>query len=315
MLYQLSYISLNFSTTDPSPSTPLRVGISPAGSRYAHARETAQLWSGRRESNPRPTAWKAVTLPLSYSRFPPIPCRPYGTRISRATPSTPPSATCWARIFRPFGLVLCSRHTAATRSARQPSYAKDGLNHQRRNQSRRLSSRSSRSALRCHDSVRTANIASTASVPSLNLWSSMVANARIASIAYAPNATQNRFIEKPGAQGRIRTSVARKERQIYSLLPLTTRPPVHVPPSYGARNRHSLLSKNHALGSLWLHPRQNSATATRLCSRAFALGSCCWIQFSRRAARPVWLAPATPRGALTTITILELAKGFEPPTL
>src|SRR5579864_3276301 len=25
-------------------------------------------WSGRRESNPRPTAWKAVTLPLSYSR-------------------------------------------------------------------------------------------------------------------------------------------------------------------------------------------------------------------------------------------------------
>jgi hypothetical protein len=26
-------------------------------------------WSGRRGSNPRPTAWKAVTLPLSYSRM------------------------------------------------------------------------------------------------------------------------------------------------------------------------------------------------------------------------------------------------------
>ncbi len=26
-------------------------------------------WSGRRGSNPRPTAWKAVTLPLSYSRI------------------------------------------------------------------------------------------------------------------------------------------------------------------------------------------------------------------------------------------------------
>src|SRR5579864_2497100 len=38
MLYQLSYASL------------------------------AQHWSGRRESNPQPTAWKAVTLPLSYSR-------------------------------------------------------------------------------------------------------------------------------------------------------------------------------------------------------------------------------------------------------
>src|ERR1700682_6119885 len=29
---------------------------------------TLKLWSGRRGSNPRPTAWKAVTLPLSYSR-------------------------------------------------------------------------------------------------------------------------------------------------------------------------------------------------------------------------------------------------------
>src|ERR1700741_1486157 len=28
----------------------------------------SEFWSGRRESNPRPTAWKAVTLPLSYSR-------------------------------------------------------------------------------------------------------------------------------------------------------------------------------------------------------------------------------------------------------
>ena len=32
---------------------------------------------------------------------------------------------------------------------------------------------------------------------------------------------------KTGGQGRIRTSVARKGRQVYSLLPLATRPPVH----------------------------------------------------------------------------------------
>ncbi len=31
-----------------------------------------------------------------------------------------------------------------------------------------------------------------------------------------------------GGQGRIRTPVARKERQVYSLLPLTARPPVRV---------------------------------------------------------------------------------------
>src|SRR5450755_4681378 len=29
-----------------------------------------RVWSGRRESNSQPTAWKAVTLPLSYSRAP-----------------------------------------------------------------------------------------------------------------------------------------------------------------------------------------------------------------------------------------------------
>ena len=47
-------------------------------------------WSGRRGSNPRPTAWKAVTLPLSYSRlrgarFAP---RRYGAAGPRAPLST-----------------------------------------------------------------------------------------------------------------------------------------------------------------------------------------------------------------------------------
>src|SRR6185295_1357155 len=32
------------------------------------AKPSGKGWSGRRGSNPRPTAWKAVTLPLSYSR-------------------------------------------------------------------------------------------------------------------------------------------------------------------------------------------------------------------------------------------------------
>ncbi len=36
----------------------------------ARARGSGRVeWSGRRGSNPRPTAWKAVTLPLSYSRL------------------------------------------------------------------------------------------------------------------------------------------------------------------------------------------------------------------------------------------------------
>ena len=38
--------------------------------------------------------------------------------------------------------------------------------------------------------------------------------------------SQRADTSRTDGQGRIRTSVARKERQIYSLLPLTTRPPV-----------------------------------------------------------------------------------------
>jgi hypothetical protein len=76
-----------------------------------------------------------------------------------------------------------------------------------------------------------------------------------------------------GAQGRIRTSVARKERQIYSLLPLTTRPPVQsgysqprntfpgtiaelaltsIPVSAGAQNEENQDTRKHtsARGSL-----------------------------------------------------------------
>ena len=36
----------------------------------AERKPVPKNWSGRRGSNPRPTAWEAVTLPLSYSRLP-----------------------------------------------------------------------------------------------------------------------------------------------------------------------------------------------------------------------------------------------------
>src|SRR6266849_9429150 len=52
MLYQLSYASVTYS----------------AASAPEHPAAPLSAWSGRRESNPQPTAWKAVTLPLSYSR-------------------------------------------------------------------------------------------------------------------------------------------------------------------------------------------------------------------------------------------------------
>src|SRR5205085_2309548 len=63
-------------------------------------------------------------------------------------------------------------------------------------------------------------------------------------------------IPNPGGQGRIRTSVARKERQIYSLLPLTTRPPVLVSRA-PQRSLRSLLSP-----SLSVRARQRSPSTS-----------------------------------------------------
>ncbi len=81
----------------PAGSGAGQRGPASDGDRGPGTKSPDQNWSGRRGSNPRPTAWKAVTLPLSYSR----------TFLSWA-PLTPRSA----RVSR-------SRSTIA--SARQPS--------------------------------------------------------------------------------------------------------------------------------------------------------------------------------------------------
>jgi hypothetical protein len=53
------------------------------------------------------------------------------------------------------------------------------------------------------------------------------ANRMLYQLSYSKTKIQI-YCKTNGGQGRIRTSVARKERQIYSLLPLTTRPPVRL---------------------------------------------------------------------------------------
>jgi hypothetical protein len=99
VLCQLSYIGLcrpaasadrsaaqTCITRSTRPSTP----TSPPGTRVLPAAAPAvsparcEGWSGRRGSNPRPTAWKAVTLPLSYSRL-----RRFGTATSCLTRRPP----------------------------------------------------------------------------------------------------------------------------------------------------------------------------------------------------------------------------------
>src|SRR6188768_498628 len=74
-LCQLSYIGLRASPRARAHPTNLRASFRLASgwlaSRSGERAERAIRggWSGRRGSNPRPTAWKAVTLPLSYSRL------------------------------------------------------------------------------------------------------------------------------------------------------------------------------------------------------------------------------------------------------
>src|SRR5436190_18900164 len=74
-LCQLSYIGLIFVVSQQCCRRPPLAAADNSRWTYSvacRAQPTsfvaAKGWSGRRGSNPRPTAWKAVTLPLSYSR-------------------------------------------------------------------------------------------------------------------------------------------------------------------------------------------------------------------------------------------------------
>src|ERR1019366_3206898 len=264
-------------------------------------------------------------------------------------PSTPPAAPCWAKLFRP-----CGAGASASKIQRQiprsplqtprsllrsrPSH----LHRRCRPQSSSRRSRSSRSCLRPHDQVRTANIASTAIAASLNFWSLMVVHASTASTANKANAAHNRFISTTptpatvarrgpgktwctGEDSNLRSSQGAADLQSAAIN--------HSATCAHSTERPAVIDFLRARRRRWpeiaslccqrtSRAKRRSATPAKLrvsraalLPRAFCdLGSCCWNQFSRRAARLVWLAPATPCGALT-VTILELAKGFEPPTL
>src|SRR5258708_25386177 len=62
----LQVAELTLFSTLITPGSKINVFTAP--SETPNSNPTLKLCSGRRGSNPRPTAWKAVTLPLSYSR-------------------------------------------------------------------------------------------------------------------------------------------------------------------------------------------------------------------------------------------------------
>ena len=54
--------------TESRPKMKLQQRLATALSRNTAGKLRMNNWSGRRGSNPQPTAWEAATLPLSYSR-------------------------------------------------------------------------------------------------------------------------------------------------------------------------------------------------------------------------------------------------------
>ena len=96
-LYLLSYIGTlpqaRRATLRRTASRLSRQNAVEAHSPRPAALPHAMNWSGRRGSNPRPTAWKAVTLPLSYSRLRGS-CR-RGIQTSYTIPPAPAGREWW----------------------------------------------------------------------------------------------------------------------------------------------------------------------------------------------------------------------------
>jgi hypothetical protein len=95
--------------------------------------------------------------------------------------------------------------------------------------------------------------------------------------------------EAGGGQGWIRTTV-RSRGQIYSLLPLTTRPPVHTSLSVTVPKSDGFQSRNWPPQRDRLAERRSLGEAARACQCRH-----CAFRALKTCAGAVWLAGATPQ--------------------
>ena len=154
--------------------------------------------------NPRPSAWKAETLPLSYPR---------SFRLQ------PPSAICDAGPYSNNCAVIAPLSTIWSLGP--------GLNRwPRPYQGRALPSELPRRVPVSPRYIRIKSETSPGRRASLFLWNSCPAQTFRLPISLIMSDHSQLTSRVSGGRGRIRTSVARKERQIYSLLVLATHPPV-----------------------------------------------------------------------------------------
>ena len=183
--------------------------------------ETSEIWSGRRGSNPRPTAWKAVTLAelLPPSRRSPPVARRFGEASPRAPLCT--SLTRHPRAVRA-PVLYFNRHRG--RRAKRGAAAKPPLSRRRAN----------RHALR-----------GSAARPPLPLPPDKNREAMLPPPTASSNPPFLSLAREPAGRlvgrRRVRTSVARR-RQVYSLLRLTALPPPRNTSTSAVRSRARPLS-------------------------------------------------------------------------
>ena len=104
-------------STENSKHFAARPRVGPV--RLSHGAQRGFHQSGRRDSNPRRTAWKAVTLPLSYARL--IEPRVYATLSRPATPRTGRAAATGIGLGAAhFQRRFCSRRPLAHQPRRSP---------------------------------------------------------------------------------------------------------------------------------------------------------------------------------------------------
>jgi hypothetical protein len=170
--------------------------------------------------------------------------------------------------------------------------------------------------------VFNANIAKTAKLAARSRVSLSVIQDNTPSPTNAAIANPKRVTAITGAQGRIRTFVPRKEGQIYSLLALTTHPPVQTsgPSRPQTANPgttdHQFLRVEEDV-CLQAKPNRTTRRAKTLARENTTLGKflmeCRWEK-SSYATAPRKIT-CSGNQIFFVNQMLELAKGFEPPTL
>ena|GEM_PF-3458613 len=262
-------------------------------------------WSGRRESNPRPTAWKAVTLPLSYSRPASKPVPSSGppeslelTERLELSTSPLPRECSTTELRQLYNKTFKAKYfkTSLPRKLSLQSYRERYRPNRMRNakypMKTHVSERYFPGSIVCQTS--TANTPMTASAIHI-----LPLPAGLRSTTFQRS---TRTSQTSGAQGRIRTSVTRRVADLQSAAINHSATCAHP----AKPSEQTTLISTHQAPSNDPMPRIERVTSTLKKSR-----EACMTRTASSTTKSVFL----PLLSIYRCLKLELAKGLEPPTL